>query len=180
MLFQYVLSKEDFLNYQLYTASKSTTVQKNIKKSRIRIPIIYSVCGLVIIATGNVELGIAFFIVAILWFFLSKPYIKKRYYRHFIKYIDENLSYRYDMKISIEFNDEFVETLDSVGEAKIKISGLEQINEVKDYYFLKLITGDSLILPKTKNENENTLQQIIEKLKTDHKIKHNKELDWSW
>ena len=83
MKIEYTLEKIDFLNYQLYAASQSERITKSRKKSRIRLPIIYFILGLLLFALADLIFAIVFIGVGVAWYFLHPYFMKRRYMRHF-------------------------------------------------------------------------------------------------
>ena len=76
----------------------------------------------------------------------------------------------------------FIVTKDKTGEAKINTSEIEEINEIKDFYFLKSKSGVSLIISKMKTSPRDleVVTKALEELVAKNGIKHNVELDWKW
>jgi hypothetical protein len=100
--------------------------------------------------------------------------------RHFEKYIDENYHNRFDKTVTMEFDSEYINTTDYLGESKLKIKEITEINEIQDYVFLKFSSGESLILPKDRIGNINELRIILTKIISDLSINHNIDLNWQW
>ncbi|GAA4125836.1 hypothetical protein [Flavobacterium chungbukense] len=71
MLISYQLDENDFLQYQLYTASKSERIKKKRLKSKIVIPIIYGLIIAFDLYKGNTNSAIVFLVMGILWFFFT-------------------------------------------------------------------------------------------------------------
>lgn len=180
MKIEYTLEKIDFLNYQLYAASQSERITKSRKKSRIRLPIIYFILGLLLFALADLIFAIVFIGVGVAWYFLHPYFMKRRYMRHFEKYIDENYHNRFDKTVTMEFDSEYINTTDYLGESKLKIKEITEINEIQDYVFLKFSSGESLILPKDRIGNINELRIILTKIISDLSINHNIDLNWQW
>ncbi len=180
MRIEYTLEKIDFLNYQLYAASKSERIIKSRKNSRIRLPIIYFILGLLLFALADLIFAIIFFGVGVAWYLLHPHFMKKRYIRHFGKYIDENYQNRFGKTVTMEFDSDFINTTDYLGESKLKIKEISEINEIQDYIFLKFSSGESLILPKDRIGNINELSTILTKIVSDLSINHNIDSNWQW
>ncbi|HPX04958.1 MAG TPA: YcxB family protein [Tenuifilaceae bacterium] len=180
MRIEYTLDKSDFLVHQLYGASKSHRIIKSRKNSRIRVPIVYFILGLILFVLADSIIAFLFLAVGIAWYLLQPLYMRKRFLSHYEKYIDENYQNRYGKSVVIEFNSEYIIATDYTGESKIKIEVISEINEIQDYIFLKLATGESLILPKKRIENMDELKGILSKIASDLSIKHNIELNWKW
>ncbi len=180
MKIEYTLEKIDFIKYQLYSASKSERIIKSRKKSRISMSIIYLIFGLLFFALADLLPAMIFIGVAIAWYFLQPYYMKKRYVRHFEKYIDENYQNRFGKPVSLDFNGEYIIATDYLGESRLKIKEIVEVNEINDYEFLKFSSGESLIVPKDRVENINELNNTLTEIVTELSINHNIDSGWKW
>lgn len=176
----YNLERKDFIEYQLFTASKSETIKKSWQKSRIRIPIVYFILGLILFVLADIIFALVFIGIGAAWYFFYPSFMRKRYLRHFERYVDENLKNRFGKHVSLIFGEEFIDTTDYMGESKLKINEITEVNEIDNYIFLKFSSGESLIIPKIiinqKNEFNNFIKNLVQKLK----IQHNVDLNWKW
>lgn len=179
MQLQYSLDENDYLQYQLYAASKS----KNIKAQRTRTFIILIITFLIlsymIFSTADMMFDplIIFFALLLI---LYKVYEKKRYSNHYRKNIAENYKERFGLISKLTFEENQVIEESKLGESKINYESLSQINEIQDYYFLKLITGQSLIIPKKIIPNQRDFTFKLEEIKDRFNLENNVELDWKW
>lgn len=180
MRIEYTLEKIDFLKYQLFAASTSERIIKSRKNSRIRLPIVYLILGLLLFAFADMIFALIFIGIGVVWYLLHPYFMKKRYIRHFTKYIDENYQNRFGKTVTIDFDGEYIISTDYLGESKLKIREIAEINEIKDYVFLRFSSGESLIIPNDKLENVNELKNILTKIVSDLSINHNIDLDWQW
>jgi hypothetical protein len=81
---------------------------------------------------------------------------------------------------SIKLNENGFLISDSQGESDILYSEITQINELSEYCFLKLKSGQSIILPTYKiEESENLLVQLTS-ISQKNEIEWNDETEWSW
>jgi len=180
MTIEYKLGKEDFLTYQLYSATKSESVRKSRNKARIRVPIVYVILSLLLYVFTDTLLAGIFLAIGILWYFLSPFYLKRKYITHYSKYIDEHYKNRFGVLASLTFNSDTIESKDITGESKLNLSEVEEINEIKDYFFIKISSGVSLILPKDRIPESEKMEETIKTITEKHQIKHNVEFDWKW
>ncbi|MCE2896318.1 MAG: hypothetical protein LW721_17935 [Flammeovirgaceae bacterium] len=63
---------------------------------------------------------------------------------------------------------------------KINKSEIEEVNEIKDFYFIKTRTGTTLIISKIKTDDIEKIKSEIKSLVETRGLKHNIELDWKW
>jgi len=180
MTLEYTLEQPDFLEFQLFSASKSERIIKSRRNSRIRLPIVYFILGLVLLVLTDPIFALVFIGIGLAWYFLHPNFMRKRYVRHFEKYLHENYKNRFGKRVSLKFGDEFIESTDYLSESKMRIRELEEINEIKDYYFLKVSSGESFIIPKNRIKEGSEFHEYISKLTKDLEIKYNTELNWKW
>lgn len=180
MRIEYTLEKIDFLKFQLFAASISERIIKSRKNSRIRLPIVYLILGLLLFVFADLIFALIFIGIGVVWYLLHPYFMKKRYIHHFEKYIDENYQNRIGKTVTIDFDGEHIISTDYLGESRLKIREIAEINEIKDYVFLKFSSGESFIIPKDRLKNVNELNDILTKIVSDLSINHNIDLDWQW
>ncbi|NRD22506.1 YcxB family protein [Winogradskyella litoriviva] len=178
MKLQFKLSFYDFLEYQLYFSSKSEVQQKNRKKSRNIVPLIY--IGLIIIALiiNQYIIAVTFFIAAILWYLFHPLYAKYRYKKHFEKHINENYKNRINKEATLNFIKEsnVLEATDEGTKTSIKVSEFDKLIELKNHFFLRLKSEMSFVIPKHAIEDETEFKKLF----LDLNIGYLDETDWVW
>ena len=179
MNLQYSLNEGDFLDYQLFTASKS----KNIKAQRLRTLIVMIIAFSFMFAflyfkTKEFPFLMLFIYIALI--FIYKIYEKRRYENHYRKFITENYKNRFGLLCNLYFTEKQIEETSSLGSSQINFDSLVEINEVKNYYYLKLITSQSLIIPKDAINDLTEFENLVQVLQTKYNIKRNTELNWKW
>jgi hypothetical protein len=174
------LDENDFLTFQLYTASKTP----RIKKARIRNWIIVTLASLCLAylfyESGNVILGNYFLIVAGLSATLYPFYTRWWYRKHYLKYIRDTYKNRIGEQCELDIDENTIGAKDSTGIVKINKSEIKEINEIKDYYFLKARTGTTLIISKVKTDEIEKIENEVKFLVEKFGAKHNIELNWKW
>ncbi|WP_158844534.1 YcxB family protein [Algibacter sp. L1A34] len=177
MNLNYELTESDYLEYHLYTASKSKLNKKTRFRTRIIIPIIYTLFALYsAINDKSYVITITFVLISIIWYVFYPRYSKWANKRRFQKHIDENYKNRINKPVEISFNEDSVYSKDFSTETKIKGSELNELNEIKNHFFIKLKTGLSLIVPKRAIINQ---AEFIKKV-TSLGAEHIDELNWEW
>lgn len=179
MNLQLSLDEKDFLQYQLYNASKSRNIHSQRLKNLIMMVIVFTLMFFYVYYKTN-EFNFLILVIYIVLIVIYKIYEKYRYENHYKKFISENYKNRLGLISNVNFNENDIEEKSLLGSANINYDSIVEINEIKDYYFLKLITSQSLILPKKSISDIIEFEKIIEKLKKKYEIKHNKELNWKW
>ena len=96
-----------------------------------------------------------------------------------MKYISTQYSGKINRSITITLLEESIKEISDAGEHKVNNTEIEQINEIADYYFLRLKTGVSVIIPKVM-VNQNDILLVLKRISQRYGIKFNNELDWKW
>lgn len=147
MELNYSLSKAYFLEYQLYTASKSKTIRNQKLRNYFYVSATYLI--LCIYMYNHNKLGFWYFLPFSIFMMIALPfYMKWKYKSHYKKFIDENYSERFGLKCKLRFEENKIVEESKLGESKINYESLNEINEIQNYYFLKMLTAQSLIIPK--------------------------------
>lgn len=178
MTYQYSLSFNDFLTYQLYTVSKSKRIKKKKNRSWILMPAALLIFGIAM-SFKDSEYGFTYGILAAVWAVAYPFYFKWLYKRHFSKFIKENYANKIGEQISFEFKGESLYSKDEASEATIKLKEFVEFIELPNDVFLKTKTGDTLIIPKSMNEFDVFKAELHEK-SSKHNIAYNTELEWKW
>jgi len=176
------LDKNDYLTYQLYTASKTPRIRKARIKGWVLTTVTFLCLTYLFFENDNEFLGYYFLVVSLLSLALYPFYSRWRYKMHYKKYIKDTYKNRFGEECALEISNDVIVTRDKTGEAKINTTEIEEINEIKDFYFVRVKTGVSLIISKVKTD-VNDLEVIETRLRelADKKgIKWNVELDWKW
>jgi len=180
MEIKYTLSENDFLEHQLFTASKTDRIKKQRRKSWMIVTFTFFVLSLFFLKNENQFLVFYFLGFGILSLIFYPLYQRKHYKRHYLNFIKEIYKNRFNETATLRFEDDYIETNDLNGESKINYSALEETNEIKDYIFLKLKMGGSIIIPKIKIENFDAFRIELNKISKKHNLKNNVELNWEW
>ncbi len=64
-------------------------------------------------------------------------------------------------------------------EGKIKVTEIREINEITDNLFIKINTGDSIIIP-SRHEEFNKLKEELSNLTSSLGLEWETQLDWKW
>jgi hypothetical protein len=176
MKIDYELQENDFLQFQLFTASKSDRIKRKKRNSWL----IMTFCSFIIAGyfyiIENHSLAIYFGLISILTALFYPNYFKSRYKNHYKKFIKENYAKRFGQRETLEFHSDYIFAKNKTGEGKIYLKEIEEINETEFHYFLKVSTGVSLFMPKQNVEQSNELISRFNELG----IKVNDELSWKW
>ncbi|MBN1185278.1 MAG: YcxB family protein [Bacteroidales bacterium] len=180
MKIEFTIEKIDFLTLQLYEASRSKRIKQTRTRLQVLTSLIYVLIGFLVLLHNDAILALVFFGIAVIWYLLIPKFIRKRMVRSYSKFIDTHLANRYGQQASFTFRDEYIESESFIGKSKFKIKEMTEVDEIKDYYFLRFSTGVAIIIPKRKIENltelKDKLNQIVENLN----IPYFNHMNWVW
>ena len=179
MTFQYSLNEDDYLAYQLYIVSKSKRSIKNRKKVwLIMVSMMVFICWSAY-CTGHLNHLYVLIPLTLIVLIFYPVYQKWYYRRHYINHIKEHYKNKVDHISTLELNSECIKSTSKVGEASINLKEVMELNETRDYLFVKISTGESLILPKVKVDTNLFKQELLSFLPSNDLIV-TEELNWKW
>ncbi len=176
MIYEYKLDENDFLEYQLFTVSKSERMLKKKRNSRILLTVGASIISGYFYISGNIGMTYYFALIALLTSLFYPKYYKWRYRKHFLNFIRTNYTSKFNETSSIEITASQIIAKDASGEGRVQLKEVEKVSEVKDHFFILIKSGDSLIIPKKQLSNISDLLSEFSR----NNISIEKELDWSW
>jgi hypothetical protein len=178
-MYKISLEKDDYLRFQLFTASKS----KKIRNKRISSWILSLISLLCLsylfsqLADKFLENYFLIFSVITLIFY---PFYNSWYYkRHYLKYVEENYKNQFGVISEIEFKDGYILSRDPTGESKTRLNEFYMINEIRDDLFIRLKSGMTIIVP-SRTVDFDKLKLEIRELTQDTPVEWNDYLDWKW
>ncbi|SHG08855.1 YcxB family protein [Flavobacterium johnsoniae] len=181
MELKYTLTENDYLQQQLYLASKSKLIKKQRIKSRLLVLIILLVIGFLFYMAQNIFLTYYFGGSGVICFFLYPIYLKFYYQRHYRKYIKENFKNRIGIISTLLFKEDVLEAYsENIGSSEVKFSAFENISEIKDYFFIALKTGVSIMIPKSEIINIEAVRSELKMITEKIGINFISELNWKW
>ena len=148
MKFQYKIEAEDFLEFQLYTASKDPIVQKRKLRSWILLPIVFSIMALFSYTSKTYYLAVYFAILAIIIALFYPKYFTWRYKKHYASFIGRNYAKRFGQPAELEITKDYILSKDKVAEGKVKLAEIEYVSETANHFYIKISSGMSFIIPK--------------------------------
>lgn len=176
MHLHYSLDKNDYLQYFLYDAAHNKDLIRKKRKYLIYLAVLLIIIGI----NSYNNTGFWYFIpvfVLILCLFVFT--LRRNYKSHYKKFIEKNYQERINLESDIYFEENMLMIKNRIAESKIYYESLEQINETADYFFLKLKTSESIIIPKVKISNETELKRFLQQLKNQYRLKEHIDLTWT-
>ena len=180
MTTEYCLDEIDFLQYQLFAASKSANNKRQRRRSWLIISFSFVLLGLLFASNDKSFLSYYFLFFGLISFIFFPLYQRFQYKRHYLKHIRETYRDRFDKLIKLTFTESSIEIQSTDSESKIGFDAIEEINEVEDYLFLKFKSGGSLIIPKRKLNHLDKINEEIKNLTQNYGITFNLYLNWQW
>jgi len=181
MTIEYKIDENDFLTHQLFLASKSDRIKKKRDKNKIIIPIIYFALGVFfLVKNENLVAFILFSLVGFLWYFFYPIWERRHYINHYKGFIKENYKGKVNLMATIVFNNEFIIAKDQASESKVFTTEVLEIVEISSAIYVRLKSGQSIILPKDKITNFDSLKVRLKDLASYLNINYELEEKWEW
>lgn len=180
MKLTYQLNQNDFLQHQLFVASKSPRIRKNRLKSRLFLSGTMLLLSFLFYARDNHILFYYFLIAAAITFIFYPYYLKWQYKKHYQKFIADTYKNRFGQTANIELTELSIETHDITGESKIYLTEIESVTETSSYFYIHLRTGSNLIIPKSQVDNILLLKDQLHQLCKQLNIPFIEDFKWIW
>ncbi|MEO6232539.1 MAG: hypothetical protein ABJB11_12080 [Ferruginibacter sp.] len=180
MTLTYQLDQNDFLQHQLFLASKTDRIKKKRTKSWLIVSGAMFLLGFLFLQSDNSFLFYYFLAFGIVTLLFYPLYQRNQYKNHYAKFIADTYKNRFGQTANIHFGENAIETNDVTGESKINLSELESITETGDYFYPGLKTGGHLIIPKLKISDVSQLRQELKQLCQRLKINFIDDIIWKW
>lgn len=180
MTLKYSLDLNDYLQFQLYTASKSKRIKNKRIKSLLIVMGIFLMLAVLFFQKEERVLMYYFIGCSVLSLIFYPLYLRNHYKKHYQRFIAENYKFRFDEECVITFNENLIQTIDRTGESKVKISEIEEIAEINGYFYLKMKTGGALIISKLKIENPERVKEYLNSLANGLGVRYVIEPNWKW
>ena len=176
MKLEFTLEREDFLAFQLFEADHSARIQKKLRNGRTYIVALFFLLSFLGFISGNNGFALAYLFTGLIFLAAYPRYFKWRYKKHYTQFIDDNYTARFGLLSSIEFKSDAIALEDKTGSALLKMEELKSIAETKEHLFIKVSTGNSLIVPKRfETESQEVLRALLEQDVPYLNLK-----DWQW
>jgi hypothetical protein len=176
----YILTENDFLQNQLFIASKSKRVKQQKRKAWLLYSAALLLLGFLFYQSNNTILSIYFLTFGLLTLFFYPLRQKSHYKNHYQKSIADIYKNRFGLTANINFTDAHIETIDITGESKINLSEIESIIETSSYFYIKIKTGGYLIIPKQQLASIDNVRQELKVLSGKLSVDFLEDLKWSW
>ena len=180
MNLNFKITNENYLTFQLYLASKSQSILKKRKRTRLVVPILYSVFAISLFVLESPFLAAGFAAFAMFWFFFYPLWEKGKYIKYYRKVIEENHKSRIGTDIKIELQNDHLFSTSGGSEAKISTNEIKEIVELKDLILIRLDVTQAFVIPKDKINDLPGLIGELKDLAKKIKVNYREELGWDW
>jgi len=106
-------------------------------------------------------------------------YLRALYKRHYLTHINEKLGNKLGIDFEIDFSGGYLFSSTDSSESKIQLSEIREIDEIREDLFIRLKSGDTVVLP-AKMENYLHLKEILRETMNPLNVDWNKNLNWKW
>jgi hypothetical protein len=178
-MYKIKLDKEDFLRYQLFTVSQSKRLKNQRKRTWILLTLSFLLLGLALRLSIDKSLSYWFFGLSAFTLIFYPFYQKVQYKKHYEKHIKENYKNKIGIESELSFEDGYLINKSDSQEGKLKLTEIQEINEIADNLFIKIKTGESIVIPSRFGEYNKLKDELID-LISHLGVEWNKHLDWKW
>lgn len=176
----YSLNENDYLTHQLYLATKSERITKKRTRSRIVAALLYIAGAAYFLIKGSVGGAIIFLLLAILWYFISPYWDKKRYYNHYKAYIKETYKERINIPVTITILHDYLVASDSGSESKIATTEIVEIIELPTLFLIKLSGASSIPIPKHHIHTNGNFARDLKNAAIQLNVRYIDDTNWKW
>jgi hypothetical protein len=173
------IAENDYLQANLFFASKDKTVKRAIIRVWLLVPLGVLLLGLAFPAKDKTSSYIFTAILVIVLLIFYPFYIKRRYKQRYRKSIKDNYKTRIG-ELTIVFHSEIIEIYGKTVSSKVDITEIEEVTETGDYFFAKLRSNSMLIFPKNRINEISMLRDEFKKVTTMLNVSFGTELNWRW
>lgn len=141
MTLEYTLTEDDYLQHQLYIASKTDRIKNKRLKSWIIVVAAFIALTLLFFDSDNTLMMYYFGIFSVISLLFYPFYQRYHYKKHYQKFIKDTYKHAFGEPVTITFNEHNLETYDVTGESKFNYTVFEEIIETANHFFIRVKTG---------------------------------------
>lgn len=179
MKLSFRLDTQDYLDYQLYTVSRSEKAMRKRLIGRLLFPIIYLLVGIIFIIDKNFTFVAFNLILAVLWYFFYPISERKRYENTFRRSIERNLTADAEVG-SIEWGNNEIYASEKDQEARVAERDVVAIVALKNILLIQLQNKHNFILPKDKIDQLDEVVSFLQAKCTKLSIPFIDHSNWQW
>lgn len=162
MKFQYTITPEPHIDYLMYSASKNRRLKRKTLLLRVLLSVTYVVLGFVLSNNGRSAVGAGLVIVGVAMGVFYPKYQQWRYRKHYTRHVNDKIADMLGTQVTIDLQENEVVTKDKASESKFPYNSIQELEEVQNYFYLRLNSAQALVLPKSAVENEDALIKFLQ------------------
>lgn len=174
-MYTYKIEKEDLLEFQLYTASKSEVLGKRRRNNRAVLVAASVLFAGYFFTNDEIIMGVYFSVMVVLFILFYYKYFSWKQKLNYGRFIEANYASRFGMEETLEIFSDKIHVKDNFGEGDVKASELTGTVEIASHFFINLASGTSLIVPKAQIDVA-AMKKDLSHLKRPFE----EQLSWSW
>lgn len=176
----FFISKDDYLQHLLYSASRTPDILKKRKRNRVILPIIYTSVGAFGFANGNTALFASLLLLAALWYYMFPKWEQKQYVKQYLKYLDTHLKDEIGKEVSLEFSPQHIIQSETNQKYTITYDQIRGWYETGQAIYIGLNDGYTIIIPKAGIHHLAEIENIVQNNQDGIAVTMVKDLDWEW
>lgn len=181
MELNYSLTENDYLQQQLYLASKGEYWKKRRKTVTMAIIVLLLIIGgTKFLITKDVTNIYIFGVLILICGCFFSVYVKWADRVNFKKCVDSTFLKKCGIIIIFKFEEDSIITSTFISDVKFKFSGFENISETRDYFFITLKTDENIMIPKSHIADVESLRNKLISITENLNINFISELNWKW
>lgn len=173
MELEFELIEEDYINYNIDHAKKSSSVKKNIMTQRLLGPILFLTIPFVIRRYTEIPLWYwltLFGICSVVWIVFYPKYFNWEMTRRVKKMLKEGNNENIFIKRKITLSSQGILEISAIGETNIAWEKVEKVEETDEYIYIYISSISAHIIPKRVFKDENEKQMFIKEIKKYHDL----------
>lgn len=180
MELNYNLKEIDYLNFQCYYSSKNETINKQRRMSRTLVLVACALIGILFFLQKNMFIGWYFVIAGFICYLFFPKYLNWFYKRIFKKNIARTYKGIVPVHIWLRFDEENVVLLDRGRTLTFGIDKIQEVIELKEYFYLKMSELEYVIIPKSELNNEDDVRDFLKETVSKFSLTYSVNFDWKW
>lgn len=176
----YTLTKDEYLDHLLYTASKTPSVIKKRRNNRLILPVLYLSIAIFGFFIENFALFSSLLLLAILWYLLFPKWENKLYVKQYSKYLDKQLQDNKGELIELKFNRDYISKKRNGQSFTIPYGQIRGWYETSQAVYIGLLDNYTIIIPKKSTYQLKEIERIVTSNNENLPIHVVKDLDWKW
>ncbi|GAB6123285.1 YcxB family protein [Dysgonomonas termitidis] len=177
----YDFDEEDFLQLQMYFASKDEMQIKQRKKEKYKIMGLSFLCGLLLFFDEGYRLLSYFFLGSSVFFFAIYPWWSVWFYkRMYRKHISESSRADFPYNTKLLFGNDVIELETKKGHRHFSVNDMDAIIETGYYFFITMSYEVTIIIPKHRINNVEEVRTHLLRYNEYSHVSFVEDLNWKW